>query len=355
MHPVHDLRPPTRGQRRRLRFLIPSLRNSVIRISAREATQVESDFTLLPMMPILPDGVSESGEGEQPMAAQLTVLIPCKNEERNIGPCIDSVRELADEILVADSLSTDGTLDVPRRAGGCRIIQREFVDYANFKNWAIPHAANPWVLIVDADERVTPALAAEICQVLADPPGSVDAYWIPRRNFFLGHEVRHAGWSPDRICRLIRRDVCRYGPCRVHEKILVDKRRTRRLRGKLLHYVYWSLDQYIEKRMRYAKLSAEDWREQGRHAGFRGLLLRPMLRFVQTYFLRLGFLDGLPGLQVCMLTAFFNTFVRQARLWELEHALAQPGIEPESEPGPTIMHLDALSGGAHAVELRRAA
>ena len=103
------------------------------------------------------------------MTAKLTVLIPCKNERRNIRPCIESVRSVADEILIADSGSKDGTLDIVRDAGGCRIIEREYVHSANFKNWAIPQARHPWVLIVDADERVTDKLAAEIRQVLAAP------------------------------------------------------------------------------------------------------------------------------------------------------------------------------------------
>ena len=118
---------------------------------------------------------------------------------------------LADEILVADSLSTDNTLELVRQLGGCRIIQREFVDYANFKNWAIPQASHPWVLVLDADERVTEPLAAEIRQILARDEPSLDAYRMRRDNFFLGRRIRHCGWNRSQIVRLFRRDVCRYG------------------------------------------------------------------------------------------------------------------------------------------------
>jgi glycosyltransferase involved in cell wall biosynthesis len=127
------------------------------------------------------------------MPEKLTVLIPCKNESHNIRDCIESVRSIADEILVADSLSTDDTLEIVRNSGGCRIIEREFIDYANFKNWAIPQATHPWVLIVDADERVTPELAVEIREILAKAPPSLDAYRMRRDNFFLGQQIRHCG------------------------------------------------------------------------------------------------------------------------------------------------------------------
>jgi glycosyltransferase involved in cell wall biosynthesis len=265
------------------------------------------------------------------MSSTLTVFIPCKNERLNIRSCIESTRSIADEILVADSGSTDDTLDIVRRIGGCRIIEREFVGYADFKNWAIPQASCPWVLILDADERVTEELADEISRVLANPPDHIDGYWILRRNFFMGHEITHCGWNTDDVCRLIRRDKCRYGNRLVHEEIEIDPQRSGRLKNRLLHYTVWSYDDYFKKRVQYTKLSAQESWRQGRRTGLGGLLARPILRFLQLYLLRLGFLDGLAGVQVCMLTAFFNTFVRQARLWEMEHALTQPDPESRTE------------------------
>jgi glycosyltransferase involved in cell wall biosynthesis len=262
------------------------------------------------------------------MPERLTVLIPCRNERKNIRACIASVRGLADEVLVADSLSTDDTLDIVRSIGGCRVIEREFGGYADFKNWAIPQAAHPWVLIVDADERVTPELAGEIRGILANPPRELDGYWIGRENYFLGHRIRHCGWNSDAVFRLIRRDVCRYRQVRVHEEIDVDARRAGHTKANLAHYTYWTFDQFFAKHVKYTKLGAEDAWDRGKRTGFYNLALRPTLRFLQLYFLRLGFLDGLAGLQVCMLTAFFNTFVKQARLWEMEHALPQPDDDP---------------------------
>jgi glycosyltransferase involved in cell wall biosynthesis len=265
--------------------------------------------------------------------AQLTVLIPCKDERLNIRPCIEAALEVADEVLVADSGSSDETRDIAR-ALGARVIERDFVDYSDFKNWAIPQARHAWVLIVDADERVTDELAAEIRGVLSDPPEQIDGFWIYRRSFFMGHEIRYSGWRTDKVFRLIRRDVCRYRACRVHEEIVVDPRRAGRLKSRLVHYTYWTYDQYFEKYVRYTRLGAQDMWEEGKRTSWRGLTLRPWLRFLQLYILRGGFLDGLAGVQVCMLQSFFVTFVKQGRLWEMEHARSQP--DPEKGIGPAI-------------------
>src|SRR6476660_8456128 len=125
------------------------------------------------------------------MSSQLTVIIPCKNERENIATCIAGARLIADEVLVADSGSTDGTLEIARSLG-CRIIEREYGTSGDFKNWAIPQAANEWVLILDADERITPELAKEIRDTLVEPRH--DGYWVYRLNHFMGHPIRHGPW-----------------------------------------------------------------------------------------------------------------------------------------------------------------
>ncbi len=130
------------------------------------------------------------------MKARLTVIIPCKNERKNIRPCILSAQRVADEVLVADSGSTDGTLDIIRDVGGCRLVEREYINSGNFKNWAIPQATHDWVLIVDSAERVTPELAKEINALLTAEPDR-DGYHIYRANYFLGYRIRHSGWGRD--------------------------------------------------------------------------------------------------------------------------------------------------------------
>lgn len=262
------------------------------------------------------------------MAAKLTALIPCKDERRNIRPCIESVRPVADEILIADSGSTDGTLDIVRSIGGCRIIEREYINSANFKNWAIPQARNEWVLLVDADERVTPELADDVRRVLQSPPPETDGYWVGRLNHFLGYPIRHCGWNTDDVIRLFRRDKGVYQTRWVHAEVDLPADRVGRLAHPLLHYTTWDSDQFLFKLNRYAGWGALNIRDERRGTSWPALFTRAPLRFLQLYFLRLGFLDGIPGFQVCMYTAFYS-YLKQAKLWEMRYGLPQP--DPEAD------------------------
>jgi glycosyltransferase involved in cell wall biosynthesis len=258
------------------------------------------------------------------MRPKLTVIIPCKDERRNIRPCIESIQPIADEILIADSGSTDGTLDIVRGIGGCRIIEREYINSGDFKNWAIPQAVHPWVLIVDADERVSGELANEIKQVLTNPQH--DGYFIFRRNFFFGHEIKHCGWNHDSVLRLFRRDEGRYNGAGDHAEVEIQGDRVGRLAARFDHYTYWSMEVYLRKLDRYTGLAAESWKKNHRRATFFGLLLRAPARFLYLYLVRLGFLDGIPGLVLCWLTAFYS-FTKAAKLWALNEGLRQPDPE----------------------------
>jgi glycosyltransferase involved in cell wall biosynthesis len=257
------------------------------------------------------------------MANRLTVIIPCKDEGHNIQACVESVRPVADEVIVADSGSTDGTLAVVRRMGGCRIIEREFVDYSDFKNWAAGHASHPWVLFVDADERLTDPLAAEINELLAGEP-EAHAYRVRFEPFFLGFRIKHCGWNTTSAVRLYRREECRWDSRRVHESVRVKSGETATLRGKILHFSCRSWSQWLAKLDRYTTLAAEEKYAAGCRAGFRDLLLRPPLQFLKSYVLRAGFLDGAAGLAVCGSTAFY-TFMKYAKLWHLGAGAARSG------------------------------
>jgi glycosyltransferase involved in cell wall biosynthesis len=261
------------------------------------------------------------------VSAQLTALIPCKDERRNIRACIESVQAIADEILIADSGSTDGTLDIVREIGGCRIIEREYINSANFKNWAIPQAEHEWVLVVDADERVTPELATEIRELLEAPPAGVDGYWIDRANHYLGYRIKHCGWNSDAVIRLFRRE-CRYETRWVHAEVDLPSSRLDTLKHPLLHYTTWDSDQYLFKMNRYAGWGALNLRDAGKRPSLLATITRAPLRFLQLYIFRLGFLDGIPGFHICMHTAYY-AFLKQAKLWELQNAVSQP--DPEAE------------------------
>jgi (heptosyl)LPS beta-1,4-glucosyltransferase len=247
----------------------------------------------------------------------LTVLIPCKDEIQHIRACIESVRPIADEILVADSGSTDGTLDIVRGLGGCRVIEREYINSADFKNWAIPQAQHEWVLVVDADERVTPELAGEIRRLLAGEP-ACNGYSLRRENFFLGHPIRHCGWSTSRLIRLFRRDGSRYETRRVHANVVVESESVGELVQPLLHHTALDLDRFVTKQQRYATWSALDAYDAGKSSSWLRLLTHAPLRFVQLYLLRGGWLDGRTGVVVCGLAAWY-TFLKDAKLWAMRN------------------------------------
>jgi glycosyltransferase involved in cell wall biosynthesis len=256
---------------------------------------------------------------------KLTVIVPCKNEERNIRDCLASVK-WADEILVVDSGSTDRTMEIAREYTD-RILEHEYVNSATQKNWAIPQAANPWVMVIDCDERATPELQEEIQELMKGTPES-DGFLILRKNWFFGAEINHCGWDRDAVLRLFRRDVSRYQNRRVHANVIVDGK-VGRLRGKLEHHTYHSFDQFLEKFRRYTTWSALDLEARGKRPTIVNLTLRPLWRFFKMYVLRQGFRDGRAGLILCAISAY-GVFVRYARLWILLRARAgESGLEEE--------------------------
>ena len=253
------------------------------------------------------------------MTTRLTVIIPCKDELPNIEACINSVVALADELIVADSGSTDGTLELVKARGDCRILEREYVNSANFKNWVIPQATHDWILLVDADERVTPELAAEIQRLKES--GELErtphvAFNIPRRVFLLNQLVRFSGWQHDRVRRLFRK-TCRYETRRVHAELDVSLTQMGVLTSSFEHHTFRSLKHFNAKLERYAYWSAEDLYAQGKRSGWLNLTLRPFFRFVKHYVFQYGVLDGRIGLLISTLMAF-SVYLKYAALWELE-------------------------------------
>ena len=246
--------------------------------------------------------------------AKLTVIIPCFNEDAVIADCLASVR-FADEILVVDSYSTDRTLEIARRYA-TRILQHEYINSAAQKNWVIPQAQHDWVLIVDSDERVTPELQAEVKAILSAP--QFDGYWIRRRNFFLGKEIRYGTWRTDKVLRLFRRDRGRYQNKHVHAEIELGSA-VGWCRGKLEHYSYRSIDDYLRKVPRYSSWGALNARERGRSASVWSIAGHSCGAFLKSYVLKFGLLDGMAGLIIAGMEGYL-AFLKYAKLYELNRS-----------------------------------
>lgn len=285
------------------------------------------------------------------MTYKLSVVLVCKNEENNIRECIESVQGIADEILVADSGSTDATLEIVDEIGGCRVVEREYVNCRSFKNWAIPQAAHEWVFVIDADERVTPQLAEEIAAVLSGEP-SHDGYWVYRDNHFMGHLTRFGSFHNDNVIRLFRRDLGRYEGATDHCEVAISTNRIGYLKGRLMHFTYWSYDVYMQKFHRYTTYQAQVWADAGKRPSFLKLLANGPVRFIRDYIFKLGFLEGKVGLQVCMLAAFYS-FMKQARLWELHEARSQP--QPAKEPSAPPLPATQVCGSIRRHKAKRPA
>ncbi|HKQ98516.1 MAG TPA: glycosyltransferase family 2 protein [Candidatus Polarisedimenticolia bacterium] len=273
--------------------------------------------------------MSGAGDREPAPAAvrrPLTAIVPAFNEEATLADCLRSV-DFADEILVVDSHSTDRTVAIA--AGhGARVIQREYGYSASQKNWAIPQAKHEWILLVDADERVTPALRDEIVAILEAGP-KADGYWVRRDNYFLGKHIRRCGWGSDTVVRLFRRDVSRYQDRQVHAEIdLPGPLPT--LRHPLEHHTFRSFAQYWRKLDRYSDWGARQAHLEGQRTGAAGILFRPIGRFIRMYVLKGGFLEGTHGVVLSLLGAF-TVYLKYARLWELQIG-GGTGTEREAPP-----------------------
>ena len=250
-----------------------------------------------------------------PRAVTLSVAIITYNEEKNIGRTLESVR-WADEIIIVDSGSTDRTLEIARSYGEkVKLFSEPWKGFPAQKNSAIAKATGDWVLSLDADEPIEPALAEEIGALLAQGPDK-DGYEIPRKNFLFGRWIRYGGWYPDPKLRLFRRGKGRFEDRRVHESMRVDGS-IGRLQHAILHYAYDDLAGYIEHNNRYSTLGAELAVERGRRGfSFAHIVLNPLLTFLKNYIFRLGFLDGKQGFLVHFYHSVYVSW-KYVKVWEM--------------------------------------
>ena len=244
----------------------------------------------------------------------LSVVLITQNAAGQLADCLASVA-FADEVVVVDSGSTDGTVALAERYGA-RVVTKEWLGYGRQKQFAVEQAAHDWVLCLDADERVSPELAASLVRELEAP--SAPVYRMPRRNRFLGRWLRHGEGYPDWSARLFDRRQARWSDDAVHEKVLYTVT-PGMLAGDLLHESAEDLGEYLEKQNRYTMLAARELHRRGARASAIELVGSPLLRFLKFYFVRLGFLDGLPGL-VHISIGCMSSFMKYAKLVELRRA-----------------------------------
>jgi hypothetical protein len=243
----------------------------------------------------------------EPLSA-VVITLNCSSQ---LGVCLDSLA-FADEIVVVDSGSTDGTVELAQ-ARGARVVHQDWLGFGPQKQFAAEQARHQWVLSVDADEQVTPALCASIEQALARP--EFRAYQFPRCNRFMGRYLRHGEGYPDWSLRLFDRRHGRWSDDAVHERVLTLGP-VGRLQGDLLHDSAESIESYLSKQNRYTTLAAEAIVRQGEEALAVRMLLSPLVRFVKFYLLRQGFLDGVAGLAHTLIGCQ-NSFLKYAKALDL--------------------------------------
>jgi len=261
---------------------------------------------------------------------KVTVTVITKNEASHIGAALASVG-WADETIVVDSGSTDETVSIAR-AHATRVEVREWPGYGAQKDYAAGLASHDWILSLDADERVTPALAAEIQALLRnDPPAR--GYRIPRTTWYLGRWIQSTDWFPDYQLRLYDRRAGKWTASRVHESLEL-RGAPGTLRQALQHYAYGSISHHLATIDRYTTLAAEQWLADGRRTNAVETATQPVFAFLRNYVLRRGLFDGGAGLLVSILNSYY-VFLKFAKLWELQQP-RRGGVAASGTPRPPV-------------------
>ncbi len=246
----------------------------------------------------------------------ISISIRSCNEAKNIRECLESV-SWADEIVVVDSNSTDNTVAIAREFTNKVIIQK-WLGHIGQSRFATDQTKNQWVLHMDADERVSPALRDEILALdLENSP--YDAYEMPRRHFFMQRWINHSAWYPDYKIRLFRKDVCTWGGYAPHDEVKVLGRK-KKLKNDILHYIYRDIKHFQTTKNNYSSLTAADHYKNGKRARIIDFTLRPIYAFLYRYLIRLGIADGTAGLTIAAMESH-AVFLKYIKLYELQNRL----------------------------------
>jgi glycosyltransferase involved in cell wall biosynthesis len=241
----------------------------------------------------------------------ISVVIITLNEERNIARCLDSVKDIADEILIADSNSTDNTISIARRYNA-KVIQQAFMGYGEQKNFATAQASHDWILSLDADEVLTPELQKNILEMKKSP--KYDVYQMPRITNYCGQWIKHCGWYPDRQTRLYNRTKGRWVEKKVHEYWqLSNDSKMGLLKGDLLHYSFSNISEHLKKIEKYSELAARAAVANGKNASLLKIAISPKWHFLTEFVFKLGFLDGFNGYIICRLSAY-SAFIKYSKI-----------------------------------------
>lgn len=246
---------------------------------------------------------------------RISAVVITLNEERHIRRCLESLQGVADETIVVDSGSQDETVKIAGELGA-RTMSREWAGYSDQKNYGASFAQYDWILSLDADECLSPALRNDILQA-KQHLGGVVAFEFPRKAFYLGRWIEHSGWYPDRKVRLFLRTKARWEGRFVHESLRVDGP-IGRLSGDLLHFSCETISEHLQSLDRYTTLAAQDlWHSGAKRSAGSGLASSAILAFVKTYWLKQGFRDGVQGLLIACFASYYN-LVKHAKVWEFE-------------------------------------
>jgi len=246
---------------------------------------------------------------------KISVAIITKNEEERLGDALKSIQDLASEIIVVDSFSSDDTIKIAKKYNS-KIYSREWSNYADQKNYANDKASCPWILSLDADERLSSELKKEIGELKEKKPKAA-AFSMPRQVYYLGKWIFHSGWYPDRKTRLFRKDKAFWQGKYIHEKLVVDGK-VKKLVSPIYHFTYKDISDHLKRINEFSTLGAKKLYSEGRKCRWYHLVFLPLQRFVTSFFLKAGILDGFAGFVIAVLHSYaiFSRYAKLKEIWK---------------------------------------